>query len=211
MAIAVAGHVLEINPFNQPNVESAKMRAREMVAAYRDGGELPAEEPAVQADGISVYGDVEADDARGALAALMAHAEPGDPATGAGRSYVALQAYLRPSGETTEQLQQLRVHLRDRYQLATLVGYGPRYLHSTGQLFKGDAGNGLFVQFTADPDEEVPIPDEAGADTYSITFGALEMAQARGDRQALLDGGRRVIRFHLGRDVQAGLEELLEG
>jgi transaldolase/glucose-6-phosphate isomerase len=210
MGIAVAGHVLGINPFNQPNVESAKARAREMVAAYEERGELPAEEPAFEADGIAVYGDIQADDARGALEAFMAQAEPGDLVTGKGRSYVALQAYLKPSGETTEKLEQLRLELRDAYRLATSLGYGPRYLHSTGQLFKGDGGNGLFIQLTADPEEDVPIPDEPGADAYSITFGTLLMAQAEGDRQALLDRGRRVIRFHLGRDVQSGLEKLLK-
>jgi transaldolase/glucose-6-phosphate isomerase len=210
MAVAVAGHVLGINPFNQPDVESAKERAREIVAAYQERGGLPAEEPTFEADGISVYGNVRADDARGALEAFMERAEQGDPVTGKGRSYVALQAYLKPSGETTEQLQRLRVQLRDQYRLATSLGYGPRYLHSTGQLFKGDGGNGLFVQLTADPEEDVPIPDEPGGDAYSITFGTLLAAQAQGDRQALLDGGRHVIRFHLGRDVQGGLEKLLK-
>jgi transaldolase/glucose-6-phosphate isomerase len=209
MAVAVAGHVLGINPFNQPNVESAKERARQMVAAYQERGELPAEEPAFEANGIRVYGDVGGDDAREALEAFMEQAEAGDPVTGKGRSYVALQAYLKPSSETTEKLQQLRAELRDRYRLATSLGYGPRYLHSTGQLFKGDGGNGLFVQLTADAVEDVPIPDEPGADSYSITFGTLQMAQAQGDRQALLDGGRRVIRFHLGQDVQGGLGKLL--
>jgi hypothetical protein len=88
------------------------------------------------------------------------------------------------------------------------VGYGPRFLHSTGQLHKGDAGRGLFVQFTADDAHDVPIPDEAGAPGSSITFGVLKAAQAAGDRQALLNAGRRVIRFHLGADASGGLTRL---
>jgi hypothetical protein len=90
------------------------------------------------------------------------------------------------------------------------VGYGPRFLHSTGQLHKGDAGHGLFIQFTADDSRDVPIPDEAGSPDSSITFGVLKAAQALGDRQALLDAGRRVIRFHLGDNVVSGLKRLME-
>ncbi len=92
--------------------------------------------------------------------------------------------------------------------MATTVGYGPRFLHSTGQLHKGDAGNGLFIQITADARQDANIPDKAGEDKSSITFGALKMAQALGDRQALLDAGRKVIRFHLGGDVLSGIEQL---
>jgi len=178
MATAVAGHRLGINPFDQPNVESAKVRAREMVAAYQETGALPADEPAPLA------GE--------ALRAFLAQAQAGD--------YIALQAYVAPTAETDAALQSLRVWLRDRYRLATTVGYGPRFLHSTGQLHKGDAGNGLFIQFTADAPRDAPIPDEAGSSESSITFGVLKMAQALGDKQALLDAGRRVIRFHLAAD-----------
>jgi transaldolase/glucose-6-phosphate isomerase len=161
-----------------------------------------------------------------ALNEFLAQAQPGDPSTGlrralrlrsgqaqssrSGRSYIALQAYLQPTEETTAALQALRVRLRDRFRLATTVGYGPRFLHSTGQLHKGDAGNGLFIQLTADDPRDAPIPDEAGAPESSITFGVLKMAQALGDRQALLDAGRRVITFHLGADVVGGLTRLSE-
>ena len=106
-------------------------------------------------------------------------------------------------------MQQFRIRLRDRLKLATTVGYGPRFLHSTGQLHKGDAGNGLFIQFTADDRQDASIPDEAGLPGSSITFGVLKAAQALGDRQALLDAGRRVIRFHLGADVVGGLKQLM--
>ncbi|MGD8623368.1 MAG: hypothetical protein PVJ34_02440, partial [Anaerolineae bacterium] len=104
----------------------------------------------------------------------------------------------------------LRVLLRDQLKLATTVGYGPRFLHSTGQLHKGDAGNGLFIQLTADSPEDVAIPDEAGSDSSSIRFGLLKKAQALGDKQALQAAGRRTIRFHLGKDVAAGLKALGE-
>jgi len=102
--------------------------------------------------------------------------------------------------------------LRDTLALATTSGYGPRFLHSTGQLHKGDAGNGLFIQFTADLAQDAPIPDRAGASASSITFGILIKAQSLGDRQALLNARppRRVIRFHLGKDVVGGLERLKE-
>jgi len=100
--------------------------------------------------------------------------------------------------------------LRDRFQLAATVGYGPRFLHSTGQLHKGDAGNGLFIQFTADSPRDVPIPDEAMDADSAINFGVLKMAQALGDRQALQVVGRQVIRFHLGDDVVGGLEQLTQ-
>lgn len=185
-ATAVVGHLLGINPFDQPNVEAAKALARQMVADYKETGALPAVESAPLAAAV--------------LDGFLAQGRPGD--------YIALQAYLQPTPETDVALAMLRLRLRARYRLATTVGYGPRFLHSTGQLHKGDAGNGLFVQFTADDAQDVPIPDEAAVTQSSITFGVLKAAQALGDRQALLDAGRRVIRFHLGSDAVMGLERL---
>jgi transaldolase/glucose-6-phosphate isomerase len=196
IATAVTGHRLGINPFNQPNVEAAKVLARRMIADYAKTGRLPSGKPApLTAEALNEF---------------LAQAQPGDPVTGSGRSYIALQAYVQPTGDTTAALQALRVRLRDQFRMATTVGYGPRFLHSTGQLHKGDAGNGLFIQLTADDPRDAPIPDEAGAPDSSITFGVLKMAQALGDRQALLDAGRRVICFHLGDDVLGGLKVLRE-
>jgi hypothetical protein len=186
LATAVASHHLGINPFDQPNVESAKVLARQMVAEYTRQGTLPTPEPAPLSPAT--------------LEAFLAQARPGD--------YIALQAYLQPTPETEAALQRLRLQLRDRLHLTTTVGYGPRFLHSTGQLHKGDAGHGLFIQFTADDPQDAPIPDEAGAPASSITFGVLKAAQAMGDRQALLNAGRRVIHFHLGRDVVKELDRL---
>jgi transaldolase/glucose-6-phosphate isomerase len=186
MATAVAGHRLGINPFNQPNVDAAKILARDMVAEYKAKGVLPSVESAP----LTAQ----------ALDRFLAQARPGD--------YVTLQAYVQPTPDTDAALSALRTRLRDRTRLATTVGYGPRFLHSTGQLHKGDAGNGLFIQFIGDAPRDVSIPDAAGAPESSITFGVLKMAQALGDRQALLNVGRRVIRFHLQGDVSAEIERL---
>jgi transaldolase / glucose-6-phosphate isomerase len=194
LAVAVAGYRLGIQPFDQPNVEAAKVQARRMMAEYREKGKLPDTESAPLTSA--------------ALHDFLAQAgaEGEFP-----RDYIALQAYVQPTPATTESLQNLRIQLRDRYRLATTVGYGPRFLHSTGQLHKGDAGNGLFVQFTADNPSDAAIPEEADASGAHITFGVLEMAQAMGDRQALRDAGRRVIHFHLGEDVIGGLRRLAGG
>ena len=183
MATAVAGHHLGIHPFNQPNVESAKVLSREAVAAYTETGELPpseSEPPSAKA-----------------LLAFLDWARRGD--------YVALQAYITPSPETSAALQSLRVRLRDSTGLATTLGYGPRFLHSTGQLHKGDAGNGLFIQLTADDTQDASIPDEAGTPQSTMTFGVLKEAQAQGDYRALKEAGRRVVRFHCGEDAVAAL------
>jgi transaldolase/glucose-6-phosphate isomerase len=188
LATAVAGHRLGVNPLNQPNVEAAKVLARRMVAEYAEKGVLPESEAA----SLTV----------GALAAFLDQAHPGD--------YVALQAYVQPTAEADAALLALRTRLRDTTGLATTVGYGPRFLHSTGQLHKGDGGGGLFIQLTADDPQDAAIPDEAGASESSITFGVLKAAQALGDGQALRDAGRRVIRFHLGSDVVGGLKQLTE-
>lgn len=199
MATVVASHRLGINPFDQPNVESAKVLARKMVSEYAEKGSLPAGESAPLT--------------KAALDDFLSQAQLGDPSTlpsGSGRGYIAIQAYVQPIAETDAALQALRTQLRDRLKLATTVGYGPRFLHSTGQLHKGDAGNGLFIQFTAEAPQDVPIPDEAGSSESFISFGVLKTAQALGDRQALLDAGRRVIHFDLGDDVAGGLRKLIE-
>lgn len=203
MATVVASQRLHINPFDQPNVELAKVLARQMVVAYQKEGKLPELTPSLRANGIAVYSDIAAKDVNEALTKFLAQAQ-------SGRSYVALQAYVQPTPETDMALQKLRTKIQTSLRVATTVGYGPRFLHSTGQLHKGDAGNGLFIQLTSDPIEDVPIPDEASASKSSMTFGVLKLAQALGDRQALLDAGRRLIRFHLGKNVVRELETLAE-
>jgi len=201
MATAVAGQRIGIHPFNQPNVEAAKNLARQMIQEYQETGKLPELQIAIEGDGIQVIGDVNASSPADALTAFLKNAVDG--------SYIALHAYVKPDDATTKSLKTLQTKLRDTTQLATTLGYGPRFLHSTGQLHKGDGGNGLFIQFTADMPVDADIPDEAGSDESSMSFGTLKNAQALGDRAALLEVGRHVIRFHLS-DVNAGLNELIE-
>ncbi len=195
MAVAVAGHRLGVHPFNQPNVEAAKVQARRMVERYQREGQLPAGESSpVTAEALHNF--------------LSQAPSGGSPSPNSDRAYIALHAYVQRTARTDAALLALRTELRDRYKLATTVGYGPSFLHSTGQLYKGDAGKGSFIQFTADAARDVDIPDKAGSPQSGITFGVLESAQALGDRQAMEEVGRRVIRFHLGEDVLAGLENL---
>jgi transaldolase / glucose-6-phosphate isomerase len=175
-ATAVASYFLEVNPFDQPDVESAKILAREMVVAYSETGALPQGETTLPSAHV--------------LNEFLGSAKPGD--------YVALQAYVHPTPEVVAKLQALRLEARQRFKLATTLGFGPRFLHSTGQLHKGDAGRGLFVQFTSQASQDVDIPDEAGKPASAMSFGTLKTAQALGDAQALRDAGRRVISIPLG-------------
>ena len=189
LATAVAGQRLDIQPFDQPNVESAKVLARDMVDAYHQSGQLPELTPALEADGIRVYGNAVASSPTEALNIFVKQAQAG--------AYIAIQAYLQPTPETDAALLKIRTALRDQTQLPVTVGYGPRFLHSTGQLHKGDAGRGLFIQLTADAAQDAGIPDQAGEPGSAMSFQVLKLAQALGDRQALIDGGRHVLRLHL--------------
>ncbi|MEA1977576.1 MAG: glucose-6-phosphate isomerase [Chloroflexota bacterium] len=212
MATAIAGQRLDINPFDQPNVESAKVKAREMMAAYQEQGQLPAEEPLIEVDGIKVYAiapdinfpiEVEGGPSlKEIFNGFLGAADPG--------AYFTVQAYLPDTEETYQALSALRHGMRDRTGFATTFGYGPRFLHSTGQMHKGDGSNGLFIQITSEKPADLAIPDKAGDDKSSISFGVLIQAQALGDRRALQEEGRKVIRFHLDGDVQGGLQKLSE-
>ncbi|MCJ7694498.1 MAG: hypothetical protein MUO40_03645, partial [Anaerolineaceae bacterium] len=124
-------------------------------------------------------------------------------------SYISIQAYLKSSVETYNKLEDLRIAIRQKTHMATTLGYGPRFLHSTGQLHKGDAGNGLFIQITANMPEDMVIPDEAGKYDGSMTFGTLKTAQVLGDFQALLDAKRIVLRIDLGSQVENNIETLI--
>ena len=187
MATAIAGQRLGIQPFDQPNVEEAKVQARQMIASYQESGTLPEVEalPAA-ADGLHTF---------------LSAAKPGD--------YISIQAYIQPSPAADGALAKLRTQLRDIYHLPVTVGYGPRFLHSTGQLHKGDAGNGFFIQLIADMPRDIAIPDEAGSPESHITFGVLKTAQALGDGNALRQAGRPVVLFDLGSDIVAGIDSLL--
>ncbi|NPV05955.1 MAG: bifunctional transaldolase/phosoglucose isomerase [Syntrophaceae bacterium] len=203
MATAVAGRFLGVNPFDQPDVEAAKAGAREAMEAFRTSGRLPHEEPSLRFGGIEVYGPVKGADTMSALESFLEDIPRG--------GYISIMAWLPPTDETDVLLQIFRTRLRDRYRVPVTVGYGPRFLHSTGQLHKGDGGRGVFIQLTADFEEDVPIPDGPGATAPALTFGILEAAQAAGDRQALLARGRRVMRLHLGPDIGGRLALLTEG
>ncbi|NIM92509.1 MAG: bifunctional transaldolase/phosoglucose isomerase [Anaerolineales bacterium] len=209
MATAVASQRLNVNPFDQPNVEAAKVLAREMVDVYQSTGSIPTEVPSLRDEDISVYVDSKSaeglerhtnwgiDDVLREF--LMAAQEGG---------YISIHAYVEPTLKTSASLLTLRMNLREKTGLAVTTGYGPRFLHSTGQLHKGDRGKGLFIQITAENMTDVPIPNEAGETASSISFGILKDSQALGDRQALLDEGRRVLRFDLGTDVISGLDRI---
>ena len=205
MATIVAGRRLGINPFDQPNVEAAKVLAREMTAAYQKDGKLPELTPSLTAGDVKVYAEFDVESPGQALVKFLDQADKGENG-GKGRGYVSLQAYVQPSSETDQALQSLRTAIQKRWKTATTVGYGPRFLHSTGQLHKGDAGKGLFIQFIDTMNADAPIPDMAAKDDSSISFGILKTAQVLGDRKALLNNGRRVILFDLGGSVSQNLK-----
>jgi len=200
MATAVAGHILKINPFDQPDVEAAKILTRKAVGVYKETGTLPEYTPKIKDGNIEVYGDFSTGQFDESFRNFMNYSREG--------TYVAIQAYVQPAEEMDRAIKKLRMKIRDKYMTATTFGYGPRFLHSTGQLHKGDGGNGLFVQVTSETAEDIPIPDEAGEEKSSITFGILKNAQALGDWQALTEAGRKVLRFHLKGHLVEGIQRL---
>jgi glucose-6-phosphate isomerase len=203
IATAVVGWRIGIQPFNQPDVESAKVVARQMVKEYQEKGKLP-EQNAVLKDGnITLYGEVKVNTVSEAINKFL-----GDSLKKG--SYVSLQAYIKPGKDSSDILQTLRTKIQEKYKIAVTVGFGPRFLHSTGQLHKGDAGNGLFIQFTSTPQNDLAIPDNPGKDSSSITFGILKSAQALGDRKALINKGRKIISFDLGKETMPGLKRLTD-
>ncbi len=205
MATAIAGYFLKINPFDQPNVEAAKVLARKMVDEYQKTGALPELQPTVTVENIAVFTEEKAPHLQAVLRQFLSRNQDKEK-----RPYVAIQVFIPPTAETGEALQTLRTAIQKKYRVATTVGYGPRFLHSTGQLHKGDGGNGLFIQITSDFDQDAPIPDSAGEEKSTMSFGVLALAQALGDRQALIEAGRRVIRFHLGQDIINGMKTITE-
>jgi transaldolase/glucose-6-phosphate isomerase len=198
VATAVAGSVLELNPFDQPDVESAKIAARGLMTAYEKKGRLPRVKPALEERGITLYADRKATREANLPDALEAHLAR----LGAG-DYFAINAYLDNSEENDHDLQAIRLSVRDRHRVASTLGYGPRFLHSTGQLHKGGPNSGVFLQITADDPSPLEIPGQR----YS--FGVLAGAQAQGDFEVLLKRGRRAFWLHLS-DPRAGLTRLRE-
>jgi len=210
MATAVAGSILGINCFNQPDVEAAKVEARKLTDEYERDGSLPAEAPFYTGDakegGVKLFADTRNADElakkvagkqslAGILRAHFRRLQPGD--------YFATLAYVEMNAAHEELVQQLRDAVRDKKCVATCVGFGPRFQHSTGQAYKGGPNTGVFLQITCDDAADVAIP---GA---RYTFGIVKAAQARGDLAVLAERGRRALRVHLGKDVTAGLNVLL--
>ena len=193
IATAVAGSVLGINPFNQPDVEAAKIKTRELTAAFEKTGALPPEKPVVSTDGADLYTDEHnaaelrkagADGTLGSwIKAHLARSRSGD--------YVALLAYIERNTVFIDALQKMRLAVRDKRHLATCAEFGPRFLHSTGQAYKGGPDSGVFLQITADEAEDLPVPGQ------KASFGVIKAAQARGDFDVLTERGRRALRVHL--------------
>jgi glucose-6-phosphate isomerase len=206
IATAVAGSVMQINPFNQPDVEAAKIEARKITEEYEKTGELPEETAFFEESGIKLFTDERNLAELNALLAgeksltnyLRAHF-----ARIKADDYFALLAYLEMNAESFQILGNLRHWVLENYRAATCLGFGPRFLHSTGQAYKGGANNGVFLQITSDDSIDFPVPEQ------SFTFGVVKAAQARGDFQVLLDRNRRALRVHLGKDLEIAFEILL--
>jgi transaldolase / glucose-6-phosphate isomerase len=205
IATAVAGSILKINPFNQPDVEASKIVTRQLTEAYEKSGKLPEESPIFEEAGIKLFTDERnatnlaklVGNDRSLTGFLRVHLNQ----LGAG-DYLGLLGYIQMNAEHEEQLQFMRHAVRDRKHVATCLGFGPRFLHSTGQAYKGGPNTGVFLQITCDDANDLPVPDQ------KYTFGTVKAAQARGDFQVLADRKRRALRVHLPKDVNAGLEKL---
>lgn len=205
IATAVAGSIIGINAFNQPDVEASKVVTRKLTAAYERSGALPAETPIFAADDIKLFTDeknaatlrqaVGNDQSLvGYLKAHLGRLKAGD--------YFAVLGYVEMNEGHEAQLQKIRHTIRDARHVATCLGFGPRFLHSTGQAYKGGPNSGVFLQITCDNAADLPVPGQ------KYTFGVVKAAQARGDFQVLAERGRRALRVHLGGDVAAGLDKL---
>ncbi len=194
IATAIAGAVLGVNPFDHATIQESKNITNELLQVFADQGRLPEEKPSLTDGPLSFYTRHAVTSGKETLSRFLAQAWAGD--------YIALLAYLSEEPETEHTLQALRIRLRDGLERATTLGYGPRYLHSTGQYHKGGPNTGLFLLLTADDTEDIAIPGRP----YS--FGVLKRAQALGDWHALEKYDRRVLRIHLGADVKKGLAAL---
>ncbi len=193
-ATAVAGALMHINPFDQPNVQESKDKTREMLDYYSRQSRLPHRDPDLIEDELTVYGDPGAGSVRDALAALFARVNP--------RDYVGVMAYLPRTASTDDALAAMRADIRDELRVATTAGYGPRFLHSTGQLHKGGPNTGVFLQLTARDSTTVDIPG------HDYDFATLKNAQACGDLEVLREHDRRIIRIDLGNDIDRGMAQL---
>ena len=201
----MAGSILGINPFNQPDVEASKVAMQTLMADDERTGSLTPEVPILQDSGITLFSDEKnatalsqaADRDRSLVGYLEAHLNrlrPGD--------YFGLLAYIEMNEAHESALHMLRHTVRNAKRVATCVGVGPRFLHSTGQAYKGGPNTGVFLQITCNDAFDLPVPG------HRYSFGVVKAAQARGDFQVLAERSRRALRVHLGSDVEAGLATL---
>ncbi|WP_409192223.1 bifunctional transaldolase/phosoglucose isomerase [Bradyrhizobium sp. RDM4] len=204
MATAVAGSILGINPFDQPDVEAAKIKTRELTTAYEKTGALPDEQPVVSTAEADLYTD------KANAAALRAAGANGDLTSwlkahlsrSSSGDYVALLGYIARDKATIDALQTMRLEVREKRHVATCAEFGPRFLHSTGQAYKGGPDSGVFLQITADDARDLPVPGQ------KASFGVIKAAQARGDFDVLTERGRRALRVHLKGGLKKGLAAL---
>jgi transaldolase/glucose-6-phosphate isomerase len=204
IATAVAGSVIGINPFDQPDVEASKVETRKLTEEYEEKGVLPPEKPILEEEGIRLITDAANAAALKAAAGdlslagyLRAHLD-----RLAAGDYFALLAFIERNSRHISLLQEIRHAVRNARKVATCLGFGPRFLHSTGQAYKGGPNSGVFLQITCDDAEDLAVPGR------QYTFGVVKAAQARGDFQVMAQRGRRILRVHLGPDVEAGLVKL---
>ena len=210
VATAVAGSILGINAFNQPDVEASKIVTKQLTSEYESKGSLPGEKPIVEEVGFKLFTDqTNAAELAKTVAAFESSSDGqlknylrAHLARLGAHDYFALLAYVEMNAENESLLQSLRMTVRDRKHVATCLGFGPRFLHSTGQAYKGGPNSGVFLQITCDDAQDLQVPGQ------KYTFGIVKSAQARGDFQVLADRKRRALRVHLGSDVKAGLTKL---
>jgi transaldolase/glucose-6-phosphate isomerase len=201
IATAVAGAVIGINPFDQPDVETSKVQTRELTNAYEKTGSLPPETPFFEADGISLFADNKNVDALGKASSLVGYLKAHLERLKVG-DYFALLAYTERNKQHADPLDEIRAMVRDRRHVATCLGFGPRFLHSTGQAYKGGPASGVFLQITCDDARDLAIPGR------KMSFGVVKAAQARGDFEVLAQRDRRALRVHIGSHAAGGLNAL---
>ena len=202
MATAVCGTLMKINPFDQPNVESSKAITKRFISEYGKNKKKNFPRPAYSEKGIDVYCDGSISNFKDGFIKIL-HSENDI-------SYVAIQAFLPKTKQIHQRLEKFQNVIQKNFEVVTTIGYGPRYLHSTGQLHKGDSGKGRFIQISAEVEKDLNVPDHVGEEISSIGFGSLLLFQAMGDYQALLDAKRKIIQFHIQKDLLLNLDLLLK-
>jgi transaldolase / glucose-6-phosphate isomerase len=204
IATAVAGAIIGIDPFDQPDVEASKDKTRALTDDFEKSHRLPEEVPVFRENGLALYADPRNAAELGRHNTLVGYLKSHFGRVHAGAKsgdYVALLAYIERNERHTQALTEMRTRIRDRTHAATCLGFGPRFQHSTGQAYKGGPNSGVFLQVTCDDLADIDVPG------HSYSFGVVKAAQARGDLEVLVERGRRAMRVHL-KDIDAGLAEL---